>query len=461
MIQRLVVLLMLSNVLGATAWAQAVPPRISFTGNLADGGGPLSGNHTFAFALFDAATAGTRVWSENAKTIAVTNGLVFTELGSTTAFNPTILNGAPVWLEITVDSTVMSPRLAFVSVPFAIRAAVAASAETLGTFMPTDFQRRVTGVCASGIASIDAAGGATCATGGSGITAVTTTAGSGLTSSVSSGTATISLAPCLSGQVLKSNAGAWSCQADTDTGVNAVTPGAGLTASITNRTLTIAPQYGAGVGTITQGNDPRLPPAPASAGSLLVDNGSAWVAQPSSTAITSVGTLSSLSVSGNVTIGGNISFPSPKTLTLAIPAASFTGTTSAATYGSNWIGGNDRYVNTLAGNDTLIASVTLPQGAKITALNCRVLASDSTKNVQVALVNFATNGLLCGFFATSTPLLALQTVGGACSPFTVDNASQFLGVRYNASGKCAVDTNSNYGCALSGCFVTYTVSGVP
>lgn len=451
---------MLSNVLAATAWGQAVPPRISFTGNLADGGGPLSGNHTFAFGLFDAATSGTRVWSENAKTIAVTNGLVFTELGSTTPFTPTILNGAPVWLEITVDGTVMSPRLAFVSVPFAIRAAVAASAETFGTFMPTDFQKRVTGVCAGGIASIDAAGGTTCAIGGSGITTITTTGTSGLTSSVSSGTATISLAPCGTGQVLKSNGSAWSCQADVDTGVNAVTPGAGLTASISTRTLSIAPQYGAAAGTITQGNDPRLPPPPGAAGALLVDNGSAWVAQSPATAITSVGTLSSLNVSGNVNVGGNISFSSPKTLTLAIPAASFTGTTSAATYGSNWVGGNDRYVNTAGGTEVLIASLNLPQGAKLASLNCKVLASDATKNVQVALVNFSSNTLLCGFFSTSAPQLALQNIGGACSAVTVDNTS-FLGVRFNATGKCAIDGNSNYGCALSGCFVTYTVNGVP
>jgi hypothetical protein len=122
----------------ATGLAQAVPQRVSFTGNLNNSGLPASGTHTFIFSLFDAPDAGTSAWSETHANLPVTSGLVFAELGGSATnpvpLTPLILNGAPLFLEVSVDGTVLSPRLPFSSVPYAIRAGASATAESASGF---------------------------------------------------------------------------------------------------------------------------------------------------------------------------------------------------------------------------------------------------------------------------------------------------------------------------------------
>ena len=181
---------LVAMVLSAQAFAQAVPSRVSFTANLRDASGPVTGSHVFVFTVYDAATGGTSGWSETWSSLQVNNGLVFAELGTTTPITAGILNGAPLWLEVTLDGTVLAPRVAINSVPYAVRAAVAARAETLGTLTPADVQRRVTGTCPSGaINAIDASGNVTCATGSSGLTAVN--GGGGVTAATAGTTVTL------------------------------------------------------------------------------------------------------------------------------------------------------------------------------------------------------------------------------------------------------------------------------
>ena len=43
----------------AQAFAQSVPARVSFTANLKDASGPVTGSHVFVFTVYDAATGGT------------------------------------------------------------------------------------------------------------------------------------------------------------------------------------------------------------------------------------------------------------------------------------------------------------------------------------------------------------------------------------------------------------------
>lgn len=258
-------LAVVGTLLAPVAFAQ--PTQMTFTGNLSNSGAPTTGNHNFVFTLFDQPSGGTNAWTESQANVAVNNGVITTVLGASTPLTPAILNGAPLYLEVTVDGTVLSPRVAVVSTPYAVRAAVANTSSTLGPLAPSDVQRRVVGTCSAGNAmmTIDAAGAVTCVAVGTGdITDVV--AGSGLSGGAASGSATLAVdgtvqrrgaAPnnmsCPAGQYVNSiNAsGGAACATDLDTGVNAVTPGAGITASIASRNLSIT---NAGVTSIASAN---------------------------------------------------------------------------------------------------------------------------------------------------------------------------------------------------------------
>jgi len=133
-------LLVCATMAATAALAQGVPATVSFTGNLTNSGAPVSGTHSFIFSLYDSATAGTGivVWTETQGSLTVTSGLVYADLGAVTPFTPTILNGAPLFLEVRVDGNALTPRLAFQSVAYAMRAAVANTSETLGALTPAD-----------------------------------------------------------------------------------------------------------------------------------------------------------------------------------------------------------------------------------------------------------------------------------------------------------------------------------
>jgi hypothetical protein len=127
----------LAMVLGSVTLAQAVPARISFPGRLASGGGPADGTYQLTFALFDAPAGGTRAWTEP-QSLGVVSGLLSAELGAVNPLTPEVFNGAQLYLEVSVESTVLSPRLAIDSVPYAIRAGVATVCEHLGPLFPGD-----------------------------------------------------------------------------------------------------------------------------------------------------------------------------------------------------------------------------------------------------------------------------------------------------------------------------------
>ncbi len=131
----------LAAALSSPAAAQ-VPGSVTFTARIADNGVPATGQHDLGFALFSAATGGAAVWQEGPLQLDVTDGLVYHELGSSTSLDDLIFAGGKLYLELTVDGTVLSPRVAIVSVPYAIRAG---EASTLGGFMAGDF---LTGVSA-------------------------------------------------------------------------------------------------------------------------------------------------------------------------------------------------------------------------------------------------------------------------------------------------------------------------
>jgi hypothetical protein len=112
---------------------------MSFTGKLSNSSGPVDGSVQIIVRIFDteAAGTGTEVWTETHTTTADV-GLVYLELGATTPLDEGVFDGRALWLEVAIEGDVQSPRHAFASVPYATRAAVADSADTLGTLGPTD-----------------------------------------------------------------------------------------------------------------------------------------------------------------------------------------------------------------------------------------------------------------------------------------------------------------------------------
>jgi hypothetical protein len=117
--------------------AQNVPQQLAVSARLSNAGAPLTGSHTVLTRLFDSLTGGSELWSESALANA-DNGLVTLMLGAQSPLSPAVLDGRPLFVEFIVDGQVLSPRLPVVSVPYAVRSSVSASAATLGNLAPGD-----------------------------------------------------------------------------------------------------------------------------------------------------------------------------------------------------------------------------------------------------------------------------------------------------------------------------------
>ncbi|MEO0255045.1 MAG: hypothetical protein ABIN20_06460 [candidate division WOR-3 bacterium] len=96
----------------------AIPLNLSYQGYLTDASGnPINGTKTMNFAIYDAQTGGTQLWSSGNQNVNVSQGIFEFILTNVPAnvFTP----GAPRWLQITVESEVLSPRTPITSAPWA------------------------------------------------------------------------------------------------------------------------------------------------------------------------------------------------------------------------------------------------------------------------------------------------------------------------------------------------------
>jgi hypothetical protein len=151
----------------ATAvFAQGAPATVSFAARLQDKGLPLMGAHDFVFALYDAPTGGNQKYMQtNNQQMIGDEGLLYMDLGPFSA--TTHFTGPALYLEITIDGMVTTPRILIESVPYALRAGKASDADGMGGIGSTGWQKAAVNSCTNGqyIASIDPATGAeTCAT---------------------------------------------------------------------------------------------------------------------------------------------------------------------------------------------------------------------------------------------------------------------------------------------------------
>ncbi|MSP72487.1 MAG: hypothetical protein EXR76_09970 [Myxococcales bacterium] len=95
---------------------------------LNNNGDPLMGNQVMTFKVYDALAGGVALWTEQHNAPLV-EGYYSAVLGSVTAFPAALFDGDTRYLGITVaGGAELAPRIRFVSVPFALRAAVAVQA---------------------------------------------------------------------------------------------------------------------------------------------------------------------------------------------------------------------------------------------------------------------------------------------------------------------------------------------
>jgi hypothetical protein len=117
--------LLIIALLGVTGMARAQAPRlISYQGFFTDASGtPISdGSHLLTITLYDAAVAGTLLWSESHNAITV-RGIFSISLGSSTPIPLSLAFDRPYWLGVSVDGGAeMTPRTALTSSPYALNA---------------------------------------------------------------------------------------------------------------------------------------------------------------------------------------------------------------------------------------------------------------------------------------------------------------------------------------------------
>jgi len=130
------ILMIVSSTMLITSDAGAATPRlINYQGILTDeSGSPLSGTYQLTFSIYpDSAQATSALWGEQHLSVSVESGIFNVVLGSVASISDDLFAKGECWLGVTIDSNPeMYPRQRLVSVPWALRAAVADSAATVG-----------------------------------------------------------------------------------------------------------------------------------------------------------------------------------------------------------------------------------------------------------------------------------------------------------------------------------------
>jgi hypothetical protein len=105
---------------------------INYQGLIVDGdtGDPLPGEHTMRFRIYDAASDGNLLWSEEQEVTADDMGVVSVILGTESVIDITF--DTACWLEVEVDGEILTPRRQMASVPYAFRSMSSGDADSLG-----------------------------------------------------------------------------------------------------------------------------------------------------------------------------------------------------------------------------------------------------------------------------------------------------------------------------------------
>jgi hypothetical protein len=114
--------------LATVAWSASVITHQGYLAN--DQGAPLPGPVSLAFGIYASASGGSPLWSEVHNGVALTKGSYTVLLGSVTAFPGDLFASDSLWIETSVDGTLM-PRRVVGDVPRAIYAERAAVADSV------------------------------------------------------------------------------------------------------------------------------------------------------------------------------------------------------------------------------------------------------------------------------------------------------------------------------------------
>ena len=97
-----------------------VPGTINYQGRLTDGNSdPVTGNVSMNLKLFDAATGGSELYSENIGTVTLDENGVYSFQFGAGGIAGVLTSANSHWLELSIDGTAQSPRERILSVPFA------------------------------------------------------------------------------------------------------------------------------------------------------------------------------------------------------------------------------------------------------------------------------------------------------------------------------------------------------
>jgi len=126
-------LFFIAMVLATVPATAEVPHLIRYQGQAVDTNGvPLEGPYTLTFRLYDAETAGTKLWEETQPNVPLSKGHFSVLLGSINSLNAMDWS-RPCWLSVQVNGEPeLSPRQQITSVPLAIRAKTAEVVKTSG-----------------------------------------------------------------------------------------------------------------------------------------------------------------------------------------------------------------------------------------------------------------------------------------------------------------------------------------
>ena len=104
----------------------AVPKVLNYQGKLVDSEGvAIDGTVNITFKLYQTATGGTALWSEEysaENAVEVSKGLFSVELGSINPFPDSVDFSTPYWLETIVNGETLAPRERLTSAPYALQA---------------------------------------------------------------------------------------------------------------------------------------------------------------------------------------------------------------------------------------------------------------------------------------------------------------------------------------------------
>ena len=150
-LQRLIMRTLSLSWVGASlqAWSQSAPMLLNYQGRLTNASGTgITGNYSMVFRLVDA-SGGALGWSETQNSVAVNNGFFSVQLGSVTALNASLMQGAPTdsygpvrHLEVTVNGELLSPNVRILGSAWAMAAPAGptGAAGATGVMGPTGAQ---------------------------------------------------------------------------------------------------------------------------------------------------------------------------------------------------------------------------------------------------------------------------------------------------------------------------------